>query len=377
VPSALSTSTNLRSWSVPTAASRTRARRARAPLSSFTRANSPGARARSRLANTARVRIVPEAASSRLSTKSRRPACAKPVSVASAMYTGRAASRALPAAPARYLRYVRSSLSKYTCIESTETIVARSVASGAPACTRFPSVTTARPMRPEIGARTCVHPRLRRAVSTAAAAPRIPAAPSRSALTRVSNSSREIAWWSTRVRARATSLAASAARDRTRSSSASARSNSARYGRGSMSNSTSPARTSRPSVKRTRSTSPATRGRTSAASTASRRPVNWSDSSISRVTTAATVTCGGGGGGGAGVAHAASARATAVAAASATAPRGAGRVGTAASRRAGVEDGTVRGLHLMDGRVVPRRSAPRASFARPAGCRAPLDGSRI
>ncbi len=52
-----------------------------------------------------------------------------------------------------------------------------SVASGGPACTRLPSVTSARLTRPAIGDRTSVHPRLSRAVSTAASAARTAATP--------------------------------------------------------------------------------------------------------------------------------------------------------------------------------------------------------
>ena len=57
-------------------------------------------------------------------------------------------------------------------MESSETTVVSRVASGGPACTRLPSVTSARLTRPAMGDRTAVQPRLSRAVSTAASAAR-------------------------------------------------------------------------------------------------------------------------------------------------------------------------------------------------------------
>ena len=177
---------------------------------------------------------------------------------------------------------------------SIETIVVSSVGAGV-VCTRFPVVISARPMRPEIGARTTVHSRLSRAVRTAASADRIAASPSARPLVRESSSSREIACVLTSRCARSSSMSASCFRVRARSSSASALATSASNGRGSMTNSTSPCFTSAPSAKATRCTKPPTRGRTSTAFTASKWPVNSSSSATSRVTAGATVTCGGGG----------------------------------------------------------------------------------
>ena len=102
-----------------------------------------------------------------------------------------------------------------------------SVASGGPAWTRLPGVTSARLTRPEIGERTSVHSRLRRAVATAASAARTLASPWACSLVRLSSSSREIAWTATSRSARCTSRPARSAPVRARSSSASARARSA------------------------------------------------------------------------------------------------------------------------------------------------------
>ena len=67
------------------------------------------------------------------------------------------------------------------------------------------------------------------------------------------------------------------------------------YGRGSMTNSTSPLRTSLPCLKLTEAMYPDTRGRISTRSTASKRPVNSPESVTLREMVVATVTCGTGG----------------------------------------------------------------------------------
>ena len=80
-----------------------------------------------------------------------------------------------------------------------------SVGSGAPPCTTLPAVTSARLMRPLMGARTRVHSRLSFAVRTAASAPWIEALASALPLTRASYSSREIAFSATSGSARSDS----------------------------------------------------------------------------------------------------------------------------------------------------------------------------
>src|SRR5690349_24970752 len=77
-----------------------------------------------------------------------------------------------------------------------------------------------------MGERTWVHPRLSRAVSTAASAARTAATLLAWALVRLSNSSREMAWTFTNFSARATSRAARSAAVRACSSWAWARSRS-------------------------------------------------------------------------------------------------------------------------------------------------------
>ena len=74
-------------------------------------------------------------------------------------------------------------------MESSATTVVSSVASGGPAWTRLPSVTSARLTRPVIGERTLVQFRLSWAVSTAASAARTAATLLAWALVRLSNSS--------------------------------------------------------------------------------------------------------------------------------------------------------------------------------------------
>ncbi len=143
-------------------------------------------------------------------------------------------------------------------------MVVSSVGVGAPPCTTLPAVTSARLMRPLIGARTWVQSRLSFAVRTAASAPWMAASASALPLTRASYSSREIAFSATSglgaLGLAAGQLAPGSSRG---SSSAWARSSASLYSRWSMTKSTSPCLTSLPSVNVTFSMKPETRGRTS------------------------------------------------------------------------------------------------------------------
>src|SRR5580658_9951436 len=150
-------------------------------------------------------------------------------------------------------------------------------------------------MRPEIGAVTRVKSRLSAATSSAACAASTFACPCSRPDVRVSNSSCEIACCARSFVARSRSERASISCERACASCARALSRSATYGLGSMTNSTSPLRTSLPSLKLTDEIYPDTRGRISTRSTASKRPVNSPESVTLREIVVATVTCGTGG----------------------------------------------------------------------------------
>ncbi len=157
-------------------------------------------------------------------------------------------------------------------------------------------MTSAFETRPAIGERTCVNARLSSAASADARAARASASSCFAFAARSSKSRCAIALSASSRRDRSSSVRASSTFAVALAAAASARAASARYGRGSITTSTSPFFTSLPGVKRIASIVPDTRGRISARSTASMRPENSCVSTTCRSIAAATPTGGAGGG---------------------------------------------------------------------------------